>query len=636
MRMWSKGSIGLLLKVAVVMVFCSCFAHAQGGACPASSPVAGNNTCFFIAQTGSDSNTGTDEAHPWLHAPGMPNCTSACLVEQNALGGSPGNFNISHPGYGFIFRGGDTWHFSNSSPSSGVYTGGTYYNGWGSNSNCSYEGTQTGCFYIGVDTTWYNSSVCGSSFCRPIFNGDNVLSTSLVSSCTYSGISGGWAGTVGLTNVMMVLSNDLMGGEYLDSIEFTGFCSNDTAGHGNNEGDDLYVLNGSVSLPNLPTFLANLYFHGTTVTTAETTSPSVTTPNCTIVGGGSISVVDHIVIDLSDTAAINDGDGICTGMAFTGPLHVRDSIFRYIADITAQNCHDWHDNIFEYYNAPLPRTHGNMLECNTDYNGSNTANVFYNNIMRHNFPSWSSSGEVTLWFCPGIGPGFPPEYWFNNIQYDLAASRGSTWAVVGGPGTAYPSCTGAGGQFEFNNTIVDSKVDCPGSNNGNPATLLTILNNHMIGSAYWSLGPGGVTCNGGPNSTTNVTMSDSTAQKQGYTTGSSGNAGTGDNCANDATAPCSPTASTNSTVGAGSNLQSYCTTLASYTGETAIGTDAANACKYGTTDGCSYNTSTNTMSCPALTAVARPSNGPWDSGAYEFNAEDPPPAAPTGLNAVVQ
>lgn len=607
---WSNRGMGRLLKLAAVMVFLSSFAHASGGACPASSPVVGNNTCFFIAANGSDTNSGTDEAHPWQHAPGMPNCASACLTEQNTLGGSPGNANISRPGIGFIFRGGDTWHFGNSGAS--PYTGGIYYIWWGSNSNCAYEGTQTGCFYIGVDTSWYS----GGSWARPIFTGDNPTSTSLQSSCTY-GIANpsNWGG---FTNVMMVLANDLMGGEYLDSIEFTGLCSNDTAGHGNNNGDDLYIVNSSVQPPALNNFIVNVYLHGATVTVAETTAPANTQPNCGMIGGGSWSNIDRVVMDLSDTAAITDGNGICVGMAFTNFYNVRDSIFRYIDDITAGNCHDIHDNIFEYYNAPLPRTHGNMLECNADASPS-TANVFYNNIMRHLFPSWSSGGEVGLWFCPNT----TPEYWFNNIQYDMVASNGIMWSVVGPP--TYGGCSNSGTQKFFNNTILDSRVDCAGTNNNTNGQYMTMANNHMIGSGFFQ----GNTC----TLTSNITMSDATATSQGYTTGSSGNAGTGNNCANDSTTPCSPTSATNSTVGAGTNYVSYCTTLAGYSSEYAIGTDAANACQYGTTDGCAYNTSTHTMVCPAQTAVAR--SGAWDAGAYEYNSQNPPPNPPTGLTAVV-
>jgi len=76
-----------------------------------------------------------------------------------------------------------------------------------------------------------------------------------------------------------------------------------------------------------------------------------------------------------------------------------------------------------------------------------------------------------------------------------------------------------------------------------------------------------------------------------------------------------PTAG-NSTVNAGTNLTSYCTTLSgSSAGEV---TRAGTSCQNSTTDACSYNTGNHTVSCPGRTAVARPTTGAWDAGAYQF------------------
>ena len=95
------------------VIFSTCFIAAGNalaqGACPASAPVTGNH-CYFIAANGSDANSGTSESSPWLHAPGMPNCTGQCAKVTPTAG------------EGFIFRGGDTWHFGNSATM--PYTGG--------------------------------------------------------------------------------------------------------------------------------------------------------------------------------------------------------------------------------------------------------------------------------------------------------------------------------------------------------------------------------------------------------------------------------------------------------------------------------------------------------------------------------
>jgi hypothetical protein len=205
-------------------------------------------------------------------------------------------------------------------------------------------------------------------------------------------------------------------------------------------------------------------------------------------------------------------------------------------------------------------------------------------------------------------------------MYDVT---GQYWALASP--SQYASCNYTGGQFMFNNTLLDASQPCAGIWSGY-GQYMYIYNEHLINSSFQNSG-----CNGN-GSSTNVAMTDAQATSQGYTTGTAGNI-TSNNCANDSTAPCSPTAASNGTVGAGANETStYCSSLASFTSEYAIGTEAANACKYGTTDACSYNTTTNTMNCPGQTAVQRPASGNWDAGAYQFG--DPvPPQPPTNVQA---
>jgi hypothetical protein len=172
----------------------------------------------------------------------------------------------------------------------------------------------------------------------------------------------------------------------------------------------------------------------------------------------------------------------------------------------------------------------------------------------------------------------------------------------------------------FNNTLVDVVQTCYISTVSHGGKYLTISNEHLINTP---LDTGTTACTG-YNSATNVAMTDAAAITQGYLLSSGGTANA-DTCANDGTTPCTAILSTDSTITAGTNQQGYCTALASYTSEPAIGTDAANACKYGTTDGCSYNTMSHTMICPsAWQAVKRPATTAWDSGAYQFSSVSPP------------
>jgi hypothetical protein len=585
----------MMAKLLRAAFFIACFfyagsAFASGGACPSGLPVTGNN-CYFIAANGADTNSGTTESSPWLHAPGMPNCKSNCAAVTPAAGN------------GFIFRGGDTWHFGITTDSANnPASGGEWamYN-WGGGT-CNYEGTTSGCIYWGVDKTWFS----GSGWARPILNGDNPTSTSLVASCAYQ---------VGSNNNAMGLYN----GEYFDNFELTGFCSSRNPASSGPSQDIWIGYGGTGSI-----FETNLYIHGWTATTSAGTSNNV--QPCTLLGGSTQSTAQQfligIVIDGSDS-----NPGACAWGLFPMFSHMKDSIIRYTTQGVGQNCHDIHDNIFEYiYNPDVP-THGNILECNGDANGS-TPNVFYNNTMRHINPNFFSSGQVGWWFCPNT----TPEYWFNNLVYDTGGNGdGNLWAYAGPP---IYSCSNTGGQYMFNNTLVDALQPCNNSTDSNGGLYLTVYNEHLINTPFAA---GGAHDCAGHNDASNIVMTDSTSSSQGYTSSSAAINSGYVNCTNESTAPCSPTAANNSTVGAGANHMAYCNALAGFTSELAISADAANACKYGTTDGCSYNLSNHTMSCPAQTPVARPTIAAWDAGAYQFSgSQAQAPQPPTGLQAAVQ
>ena len=530
-------------------------------------------THYVCAATGSpcnasDSNAGTSKTATWQHAPGMPNCASSCASYSPVAGDS------------IIFRGGDTWHYGNSGLS--PYTGGEWHADNWAGGTCKYEGVTTGCIYWGVDLTWYS----GSSWARPIMTGDNPTSTSLVSSCAYQ---------VASNNNLMVIYN----GAWLDNIEFTGFCSSRNPGSSGPSTDILVGYGGTGDV-----IETNLYIHGWTATT--TAGSSNNTIPCTLFGGSTQSTatqsVSALVIDGSDS-----NPGSCAWGTFPMFSHFKDSIIRYTTQGIGQGCHDVHDNIFEYiYNPNLP-THGNILECNAEASGS-TPNVFYNNIMRHINSNFFSSGQVGWWFCPNT----TEDFWFNNLAYDTGGYNDGDWWAIAGT-TQYPSCTNTGTQRMFNNTFSGTLQPCHLSgSNPTGGIYLYVYNEHLMNSPYDASG-----CNGGPGDASNITQTWTQSDSQGYTTGSAGVTDS-DTCANDSTKPCSPTAGTNATVAAGRNEQAFCTTLASYSSEQAIGTDAANACKYSTTDGCTYNTSTHSMSCPAEVAVVRPASANFDVGAYQY------------------
>ncbi len=549
---------------------------------------------YYVAANGSDANAGTSKTAPWQHAPGMPNCTSACGVKQSAG---------INPGDQFIFRGGDTWHFGN--PAASPYTGGAWGIPWPSNhsnNTCIYGSTST-CAYYGVDQTWYS----GTSWTRPIMTGDNPTSGSPVAACQYAvpGSSGPYLGMIRPAI-----------GSIFDNFEITGYCVDTTAN---------FLINPIAS--NRETaFITNTYIHGWSITNATYALSSMV---CTLIGGNSngLLVMHHNVIDGSDSKA-----NTCAWGTFPSFYHFFSNYVGYTTQGVGQACHNIHDNIFEVFDNPLTdsstaKTHGNVLECNTDLAGNppapnpqNTPNVFYNNIVRHATTNFSLAGQVALWHAPR----YMDEYWFNNVMYDLG-NNGNFWAVcwpaAGLETTA--QCAGAAGTNVnypgkirmFNNTLADGLQPCslPGSN------ALEAYNEHLINTPFYPTG----NCFTAAD-TSNVKMTDAVAVSLGFGTYSgliNKQQASTINCANEITQPCVPTVNTSPTIGVGLNLQNYCTLLAGYTQEPAISVDAANACKYGTTDACTYNKITHTMQCPGQTAVPRPTGTiAWDAGAYLFSA----------------
>lgn len=473
--------------------------------------------------------------------------------------------------------------------------------------------------YYGVDQSWFNSSVCGGSWCRPILNGDNAVTgfgtSKFASSCAYQTAGGG-------ANALTMTGGN-RANIFIDGFELTGVCS--SRSNGGNGGNDVYLGVGGTGNYGLGMVVyRNLYIHGWSVTSAAGKGNNAIP--CNMFGGGTngLQTLVGIVVDGSDS-----NPSVCAWGGFPAMYHLKDSIFRYTTQGVGEWCHDIHDNIFEHFFNPAWPTHGNMLECNDNSAGNapnqpqNTPNVFYNNIFRHDDPGFGAAGQVHFWVCPEV----VPEFYFNNLFYDIANEN--YWDIAGPPGY---SCPNTGTQKLFNNTLVDGTQPCHLSgSNQTGGQYLTVLNQHLINTPYDGTG-----CTG-YNDPSNVAMSSPAATTQGYTTGSAGSSGSPNACANEGTTPCAPLQGTNGTVVAGGNRMAFCSTLAGYTSESQISSDAANACKFGTTDACSYNTNTHTMNCPGQSPVARPSTTAWDSGAYQFSstrAQAPQP--PTNLRATAQ
>lgn len=560
---------------------------AAGGACPTPAQYLnpttntqvtlasmGVNSCFYIAANGSDSNAGTSEASPWLHAPGMGSCSGTCASVTPAAG------------EGFIFRGGDTWHASSGTPM--ICGSGPCQWTW------NWSGSSSSPIYVGVDQSWYS----GGSWARPVLSMDNPLTNSNPGSCTHddSNISG-----VNVSNQNYVT---------FDNFEFSGKC---WAGNVNNNSVAYFFRTGT----NIT--IENAYFHGWTL--AGTAFDGDAAISGSGGAGASKNVVASVVIDGSDSTlgttssacanAVN-GAPCNSGWGIQGDCYdVHSSVIRYTSNaIECSNITYVHDNLIENTYATLDGMsngvqgpHPNTLETDTGYSGQSF--YLYNNVIIDN------AANVTLW------PQAATHYIFNNVIFNSTTSAPNCIMLspVGNSGGS-----SAATAYVYNNTVDNQGNGCEVQfygQSGNSTTAWVggtayFENNHFVGfgnpgtlSNTYTFGPAasGNISNGGGQ----VFQSESTANGQGYT------------ASNDY----APTSDTDATVGAGTNASSFCSSMP-YSA-------ASTACQSGLA-GVSYNTSSH--SAVANQAAARTASA-WDAGAYQFGNTSAV-AAPTGLSAVVQ
>lgn len=613
-----------MAKLMCVVVIMACFfsagsAFAAGGTCPSganytnpANPTGslvtlsslGVTGCYYVAANGSDSNDGLSEAsgHPWVHAPGMSSATGNAAAAWN---------NTLPAGTGIIFRGGDTWHFGNNT---GAYSGGT----WEFNSSPYPNGTISHPLYFGADIGWYS----GGSWMRPIFTSDNSICNSsttgtmpdgatctgttdtfgqpsyYVSSCPYQ---------VSSSNNMVDWGNR----QYyiFDNFEMLGLCLNHV---GQPSGVDVYLRYGGAAGP--LTFM-NLYIHGAShvkfagpVTSAACTASTVCAGmwafHGSVIGGSVGETIVNNVVDFSDSDP--GGQNLGSG----GFYNAAYNVIRYTDSFLPGTLHVFHDNLYEYF---FENGHSNLIESN-DIGG--TAAI-YNNVFRHVETYLTSGGGVFLWLGPASGT---TDYIFNNVMYDTGNGE---YLNVGGTGLTFIQ----GNYVFFNNTwqtnFAQGIVNCENQTQG--STIDT--NNHYIDdqTPYTSC----------PALTTTTYLWQSNTSGGSAPTYSDANTSPQFNQYSSSEAYVySPMATTNSTVGAGTNEQPYCSALSTAAASDSTLSDAALACQNDTPYRCLYVTSTHSVVCHASTSVvARPASAKWDIGAYQLQANAPNP--PTNPAAVV-
>jgi len=541
-------------------------------------------TTYYIAANGSDSNNGISKTTPWLHAPGMPNCSGVCASTTPQAGDQ------------FIFRGGDVWHTSNSalSPYTGSVAscnGGTCGWDWhwsGTAANCNFPNTISSCIYIGVDTSWYS----GGSFSRPQVNLDNPT---WANSAHHDGSHTGWVTQCSYNDSAFTGWN--MRGDYVivDNFEFQGKCWSSVKTYGSDAEFAANGTNGDV--------LEHAYFHGWTMT--YTSGLAQVFDKAPMIGGrGSLWILTYSVFDGSDAGAPCSASGNCSGDISdpSGTMGIQNwdhNVFRRIANTTngTADVRSVHDNLFEYmYDSFDTTTHSDVFFTYGNYAPSGTNFTFYNNMLRH-----VSAGQTFAIDPPANGQ----LHFFNNTLFDVGNS-GNCMQLQN-------TTTGNTSVYITNNTF-DAPCTIAMDYNNNLMYLrnsVVFQNNDFIG--WTSLSQ--ITATSG-NSNLIVTdngneifQSQSTANGQGYTSGNN----------------YQPTSTSDATYHVGADLFSSCST---YSSDSAL-------CN-GSTGGVTNTAGSGTIPTPYIASpLARGTT--WDAGAYQYLLQSgSQPNPPTGLMAAVQ
>jgi len=333
---------------------------------------------------------------------------------------------------------------------------------------------------------------------------------------------------------------------------------------------------------------SNLYIHAWYL---------VTDDNSGVVKAQAGNTFTTGIIDGSDSTPT---PGVTCNYFYSTPPNVLNSVLHdmpngivgYAGGLSGVSTVTWAGNNIYNINASNGGSHGNAIETV----GGGTYYI-YNNQIHH------------MGSCPGcesmfIGNSGETDYVFNNIVWDLGASGSSAQT---------PSVGGESGgkMYYWNNTIVSSDTQSCVNNGGQGAVSgdVTVQNTHCIQAS-----------SGGSVSdfTSSTSLTQTSAQADANSSPHF------DQYTALQTNAYSPVATTNSTIGVGTNLTSNCTGLlislcsdaSYYTQQTVNGVVQA---------------------VLARASVARPSSGAWNLGAYHFSgstAQAPQP--PTNLLAAVQ
>lgn len=419
------------------------------------------------------------------------------------------------------------------------------------------SGTASNPVYIGVDQTWFT----GASWTRPVFS---------CAGATCSTNTKGHYFTMGNTGTQFII---------IDNFEFTGLHT---------ATEQQYIsLGGSHDI------VENNYFHGWDHVGAASDSGQAVATQSSVQG----DALRFNVCDGSDTTKDMMGCHGSTNGA-TAWKQFYGNVSQWVVNGQNGSIDTAHDNFTAHIVNSFNPGHANAWQIT---GSTSTTNVtFYCNLLT----DVQNGGDGQYWWGQGDNSG-NIWYEFDNIEYATAAGNNINFSQ---------NANGSGTHFCFNNTL-----ECGSVANGlNPCINgagvvhplnLHLLNDHCIASTTNS-------CSNGVGS--GLTLSESNSLVQSLAQANANSSPHFDQYTESQTFAFSPVAATNSTVGAGLNEQSLCSTIS------AFDTLAGVACQDDTGYACTYNTSNHTVTCPQRTKVPRPALAPWDIGAFQFSSSGPP------------
>jgi hypothetical protein len=457
---------------------------------------------------------------------------------------------------------------------------------WGNSNfpiNWNWSGTSSNPITIDRDTTWYNTSNCPSGWNRAKFDGGGAV----MGGTECSG-----------TNKFVVFNSATH--VTVNWIELTGYYWNANAGGSCGDNTGTFVdANNSDYITWAYGYIHN-WSHGS--------SAGDTDHAWDIVNGGATCdncLMDHMVIDNTDSSVCGTGGTRC-GAGFQ--WSTTNSVLNWMVNEIKPKTHGtFCNNSLSGVGMGFDGTHDNIIE---PVGGGGGPNYYY---ICNNYIFDNAGGELQFGNAGDI------YYIWNNI-YVSTSGDSRSWA--------FPQQPGSGMSLYFWNNTIMQQAGSAGiltCNSCNPATWVNvdIENNHVITTSTSSNGPvpGLISCS--PNDcgtnpfpasgsrvisrTDNIVMSPTTSTTQGYT--------------DLETYVYSPTAATDTTVGAGNDLTSMWPAGFS-------SSDTTYACVQQAVSGVIQAV------CDQRTPIAR--SGAWDAGAYEFQGGASKPNPPTGLVAAVQ